>query len=949
MSDDKDLGFIPDEDDELGFVADNNEKSHIPFVDKNSKWDSRLKGAEDLFSIGQVDEYAGGVQSLLDTLAKHKDKVNKVAGAFGPPGLLIQGLANNALPEGVTKTPNQVNEELLAQGFTGDLDSTYISARNDSRQEFKDAENANPEEYFQGQLAGGALSMFAPLGVGKMLTAPFGVAKASVAAQKAANLANLGRVAGTARIVPEVSLLAKTGMAAANAAPGAALVGYGKSESKELPDQAMDVATSVGIGSGLAGGITGGLGGAGKILGKTGQIAGDLFPSLKDAYQFGERNITSYADKAKNMINEVTEETVDPIVKFFNDKKNVIQGNKKKALVEVDKKISSLQDEVNTKNVDRLNEIENQINNFKQLRDELSDEYKTKFSAEKQAQVENNVRQVEDVRYKLNDAKVDKHLTIDDEVANIQNQIKSLDDDYKYQLEQAKNAQLSNNQKQLTLAEEKTREVANKIQKATDETLDKLGLKYNDIDAATEKAGVKFNLKQQIRGVLDNVKQVNPEAHEVLEKQFQPYLEKPDLTIDEIRTIIGRAEESANKLRTAGSVDAARKLMAMRRTLREAQVKTYEDAGMKNIADDMKATNAQYSKTVNYKDYLSPNEVTKQLENQNELIRKVKSFENYDPTLPLHESNQFINELSQALPEQAEGIISQAKNVGQELKTLKNFKPDESVVQRPDVSELKNNIAQLKQAKKKASLLPGNSQAKQYQDLINEYQAQLNSLSKFKPDVSSKVLSPDADILGLDTKINELSKSKGNKLDVNTLDEYRQLLKQKEEITNPVTRNDQYDKFMNLKEEDNTTINKWIKDNKSKITDSLNEDVDTVELKKLVQIYEKETGKKITNSLEDLTKLTNLYRSSEKGAVGISASTIGGFKSLGQTPANMLGRAMYKLRKLNDPNARVFENQIGEALRKGGRQSLDALYFSLMQQPQFRHMIQEDKGNESKP
>jgi hypothetical protein len=81
----------------------------------------------------------------------------------------------------------------------------------------------------------------------------------------------------------------------------------------------------------------------------------------------------------------------------------------------------------------------------------------------------------------------------------------------------------------------------------------------------------------------------------------------------------------------------------------------------------------------------------------------------------------------------------------------------------------------------------------------------------------------------------------------------------------------------------------------------------------------------------------------------MGVQTIGGFKSFGQDPVNMLGRAVGKLRKFNDPNAKVYENQIADAMRKGTKPALDALYFSLMQQPQFRKMMQEDKVDESKP
>jgi hypothetical protein len=696
-------------------------------------------------------------------------------------------------------------------------------------------------------------------------------------------------------------------------------------------------------------GLSGLLTGTGQAVSKVGEFAGNKLPGLKHAYERGLDQVKTYGDDFVKLVNKGQDEYIDPMVKFFSDKKNLTQTTKKQAIEEVESQIASLEKQVNTKNIDKLNQIENQINEYKQLRDELKGEYKTRYSAEETAQLDQNSKQVADVKYKLDEAKENKRLAISDEIAENEKKIASLEDDYKYQLDQTKQAQLSNNQKQLTLAEEKTREVANQIQKATDKTLKKLGDKYNEIDKTTKNAGIKFKLRSQIREVLDEINSVNPKAYDDLSKEFQVFIDKPDLTIDEIRTVMSRAEESANRLRSSGSSESAKILKGMRSKLREAQLKTYEDSGMKNIADELRATNAQYSKTANYRDYLEPNEVTRQIENQKELIKKVQSFRDYDPNLPLQDSNQFINEISQALPEQAPDIISQAKNVGQQLKAGKEFSPDLSVVQKPDVSNLQNTIDQLKRAKIKADILPDKSQAKVYQDLITEYQAQMNNLKSFKPDTSSKILSPDADLNAIDNQIEQLVKSKGDKIDVNVLEEYQNLLKQKQQLIEPSTKSSQSDKFMNLPKDDDTSINKWIKRNANKITDPLNEDPDSVEFKKLVSEYQKETGKTVSKDIETLVKDRSLIRTAEEGAQGISVQSIGGFKSLGQDPANMLGRAIGKLRKFNDPNAKVYESQIAEALRKGTKHAADALYFSLMQQPQFRKMMQEDKVDESKP
>lgn len=897
-------------------------------------------GVEQGVTMGGADELAGGVQGFLDDLSYSFPQI---------------------LPDNVKQTPNQVTQKLVAEGFTGDLKDTYTSGRDDARQLYKDAQDQSDGEYFAGNLVGGALTAFTPGGVGKLVTTPFGAAKPTLAAIKAAELT-------ATKAAP--TLLAKMGYAAANAAPAGAAIGYGTSEANNTTDALIDTATG-----GATGAVIGGaLPLAGATISKVGDIGASLFPDTAHAYRRGIDEIKTYGDSFNQYINNKTSEVMDPVVGFFENKKNLNQTSKTNMLSQVDDKIKSLEAEVNTKNVDKLAEIENQINEYKQLRSELQDEYKGRHSTEKQLQIDQNNAQVQDVKFKLDDAKTNKRLSISDEIAENEKKIANLNDDYKYQLEQTKKAQLSNNKQQLAQAEEKARQVANDIQNATEKTLDDLGKKYDKIDDSTKTAGIKFKLRNNIRQVLDGVNDVNPEAYDQLSKQFEPFTNKIDLTVDEIRMVIGRAEEAANQLKLKGSSSAARSLMKMRGNLREAQLATYADAGMKNIAKELLETNAQYSKTVSYRDYLKPNEVTRQIENQKELIRKVQSFKDYDPNLPLHDSNQFINEISQALPEQAPGIVNQAKAVGQQLKGIKDFSPELSGVQVPDVNKLQGTIDQLKRAKIDSNVLPESSQAKQYQDLINEYENQLNNLKQFKPDVDSKVLSPDADLLGFDNKILELKKSKGDKIDLKTLQEYQDLMSQKSKIEAPTDKTGQYDKFLDLAETDKTSINKWLQANKVRIIDPLNEQVDTVELKKLIAQYETETGKKVTQDLQTLVKDIGLVRSSEEGAKGASFSSIGGIKSIAPTLTNITGKTissvsnfvknntstirnvvfddidnvLNNLKKFRSPEADLYASQIEQATQ-GSKQTKDALTFSLMQQPQFRRLLQKDKGNESKP
>lgn len=177
---------------------------------------------------------------------------------------------------------------------------------------------------------------------------------------------------------------------------------------------------------------------------------------------------------------------------------------------------------------------------------------------------------------------------------------------------------------------------------------------------------------------------------------------------------------------------------------------------------------------------------------------------------------------------------------------------------------------------------------------------------------------------------------------------YQELLKQKELLSQKPEIKSKIDQLVNTEPKNEKVIDDYLRSNLKNTV----EDIDTVgkkDINNILEEYKKATGKDVSKDVQTLVKDTSLIQDAAEGAQGVSVQSIGGFKSFGQDPANYMGRAMGKLKRFNDPNAKVFENQIAEALRKGSKQALDATYFSLMQQPQFRKMMQEDKGNESKP
>lgn len=180
-----------------------------------------------------------------------------------------------------------------------------------------------------------------------------------------------------------------------------------------------------------------------------------------------------------------------------------------------------------------------------------------------------------------------------------------------------------------------------------------------------------------------------------------------------------------------------------------------------------------------------------------------------------------------------------------------------------------------------------------------------------------------------------------------TSNRYQELLKQKEALAQRPEKT-QFDKLMNTKPDDEKVLDDYVRRNLKNTVDDIDQ-VGKVDIKNILGEYKKATGKDITPEVETLVKDASTIQEASEGLKGVGVQSIGGFKSFGQDPVNMLGRAVGKLQRFNDPNAKVYESQIAEALRKGTKPALDALYFSLMQQPQFRKMMQEDKGNESKP
>lgn len=101
-----------------------------------SMLESAIGGAEQGATFGFSDEMAGGVQSGLDTAQR---LLNEYTGLVG-------------------KSPSQVDEELQAQGMTGDINpNIYEAARDEERARLEELSEANPGSFLAGELGGGII------------------------------------------------------------------------------------------------------------------------------------------------------------------------------------------------------------------------------------------------------------------------------------------------------------------------------------------------------------------------------------------------------------------------------------------------------------------------------------------------------------------------------------------------------------------------------------------------------------------------------------------------------------------------------------------------------------------------------------------------------------------------------------------------------------------------
>jgi hypothetical protein len=184
---------------------------------------SALMGAQQGVTMGFADELGGRIQQGADALA----------GLFG-------------------ESPTEANAKLREEGFMGDIGPTsnselYTESRNQNRDEYKAAEDANPGSYIAGNIAGGILPTIAMPQMG--------------AAKGAGYLETMGK-----------------------AALQGAAYGAGASEEEDALGIAGDAALGGAVGGLLGGGIKYGANKAGSAIRGAGEYINEQAPKLRKGF-----------------------------------------------------------------------------------------------------------------------------------------------------------------------------------------------------------------------------------------------------------------------------------------------------------------------------------------------------------------------------------------------------------------------------------------------------------------------------------------------------------------------------------------------------------------------------------------------------------------------------------------------------------------------------------------
>lgn len=431
-----------------------------------------------------------------------------------------------------------------------------------------------------------------------------------------------------------------------------------------------------------------------------------------------------------------------------------------------------------------------------------------------------------------------------------------------------------------------------KSQNYLQKTKKNVGKVYDNLEKEIQDKNITFNVNDEIAGFGEDLQMAGLQPDEAIQfqKKFLPEFEQGNLSLNELRNVKNKLAGLFN----SGKPEVRKAAKMAYGRINDKQVNILGTAGDIDLANSMKDANQRYKAILqleeDYVGQITPNRVTGTIEPSNEMQKTVGSFSTSKPNAKDFRTQEEFQKLAQvADPEFAQQSTSELNKLGGQLKANETLD-----TAGPDLNHM--------------------------QDTSNRYQ---------------------------------------------------DLLKQKELLSQRPVNNTQYDKFVNT--DATNDIDKNVKDYLTKNFKNTTEKLDTVgkqDINSIINAYEQETGKTVSDDIRTLAKDAKLIKTGEDGTKGIGLQTIGTLKSLVGAPINSIAmvpsaiknntstirnvifddvnNVLNNLRKFRSPEAEIYAKQIEQATQ-GSKQTKDALYFSLMQQPQFRQMMRKDKVDESKP
>lgn len=713
-----------------------------------SKMQSFEKGMEQGVTFGHADELAGGVQSGLDKLMS-----------------FIPGV----------KSPNEVNADLKAQGFSGDLGDTYTDARNAARQDYKQAQQDNKYSYLGGNVAGGALTSMAPMGVGAKLMNPVG---------------NVLKGSGAV-----TNVLAKAGNAALNAAPAGALAGEGMSEANNVGDMAIDAGEGALTSAALGGALNLGGQGVAGAANKSGEIVKNKLPSIYRAYEKGKEGIKTYGDDFQAQTNEKLKETTDKLKNFVLGKRN----------------------ELAQKNDEIITHLGKQIDNTEK---------------------------------------------------DVLNYRKSLMEDSKTGLEKTK------------LGYAKQIEAKLLDQKA------KVGKTYDVIEDQVANEGLTFNVRDQIANLGEDL-QVNglmPDQAAQIQGRFAQYMDAGDLTLPELKQM----KMLANKMMESKNPAIKASFRKMYGQINEGQINTIENAGMKDVANNLRNANQKYTKLLDLEDNfigdLSKDRVLKKTVTDNDTLSTLDKMVKTDAKSL--NSNDILAQKAQNLdPKFGNMVGNMAEDLQGKNAMINNIPSEQQMLS--NSGEMQRLQSLLAKAKTKPEIKTQMDQLLQSNEKgINDY------LGNNLKNINNPIMEPSRQ--NIENVLDAYKKSTGKSLNKDA----SELMKDTELVKNA-----------------GEEFHGMISPRSLGAIESTGQYPANMAGR---------TVKNVKDAAEKLNSNTTTMQNVFKGDIK-------------DVYANM--------KRFNTPEATAYAKQLETAMSNGTQESKNAVLFSLMQQPAFRQMMNLNKDS----